>query len=648
MQNNNFRHDINGLRAIAVIAVVLFHFNSSWVPGGFAGVDVFFVISGFLMTGIIFKGIENGNFSILKFYVARANRIIPALAVLCFVLLFLGWFYLTPLDYKTLSKHTATSISFLSNILYWKEAGYFDAASHKKWLLHTWSLSVEWQFYIIYPLILIFLKKFFSINTVKKLLILGTVFGFIFCVIATYKWPNPSYYLFPTRAWEMMIGGIAYLYPFRLQENRKKIVEWSGITLIIGSYFLISSENLWPGYLAMFPVLGAFLLIQANRNNSVITNNLVFQKLGTWSYSIYLWHWPIVVALYYFSKNGMYIYLGITLSIILGFFSYKFIENNLNIKDKGIKGLIIFFIIVMFINGLSLLIYFKNGIQERVPKEVIEAEFSANNRNNYHKYCLLKTGSKVKPCYINRNDIKEDPSIIIIGDSHSDASLTAVISALPLKNNGVLFLGYQNCLPIQNVKVQSTANGFACGEYNRNVFNFLKNNHSTTPILIISRTSAYIYGSQEDRIDHSKEPLAWFDKRPNSINDEYLAVFSKQYQNALCSYKNANRKVYVTYPIPGFPYNVYEKVAQNAMINNEINIFSIDKSIYYKRNLFIKNQIDNASKKCNIQIIDTTKVFCDSRKCYGNDGINSYFYDGTHLNEYGNKKMIPLFKEIFS
>lgn len=648
MQNNNFRHDINGLRAIAVIAVVLFHFNSSWVPGGFAGVDVFFVISGFLMTGIIFKGIENGNFSILKFYVARANRIIPALAVLCFVLLFLGWFYLTPLDYKTLSKHTATSISFLSNILYWKEAGYFDAASHKKWLLHTWSLSVEWQFYIIYPLILIFLKKFFSINTVKKLLILGTIFGFIFCVIATYKWPDPSYYLFPTRAWEMMIGGIAYLYPFRLQENRKKIVEWSGITLIIGSYFLISSENLWPGYLAMFPVLGAFLLIQANRNNSIITNNLVFQKLGTWSYSIYLWHWPIVVALYYFSKNGMYIYLGITLSIILGFFSYKFIENNLNIKDKGIKGLIIFFIIIMFINGLSLLIYFKNGIQERVPKEVIEAEFSANNRNNYHKYCLLKTGSKVKPCYINRNDIKEDPSIIIIGDSHSDASLTAVISALPLKNNGVLFLGYQNCLPIQNVKVQSTANGFACGEYNKNVFNFLKNNHSTTPILIISRTSAYIYGSQEDMIDHSKEPLAWFDKRPNSINDEYLAVFSKQYQNALCSYKNANRKVYVTYPIPGFPYNVYEKVAQNAMINNEINIFSIDKSIYYKRNLFIKNQIDNASKKCNIQIIDTTKVFCDSRKCYGNDGINSYFYDGTHLNEYGNKKMIPLFKEIFS
>ena len=175
MQNNSFRQDINGLRAIAVIAVVLFHFNASWMPGGFAGVDVFFVISGFLMTGIIFRGIEQENFSILKFYVARANRIIPALAVLCLVLLVFGWFYLTPLDYKALGKHAASSVAFLSNIIYWRESGYFDAASHEKWLLHTWSLSVEWQFYILYPLVLVAMRKFMSIKTMKFLLLIGTV-----------------------------------------------------------------------------------------------------------------------------------------------------------------------------------------------------------------------------------------------------------------------------------------------------------------------------------------------------------------------------------------------------------------------------------------------------------------------------------------
>ena len=180
-----FRKDINGLRAIAVVAVLLFHFNPSWMPGGFAGVDVFFVISGFLMTGIIFRGIEQENFSILKFYVARANRIIPALALLCLVLMIFGWFYLTPFDYRILGKHVASSIGFLSNVMYWREAGYFDAASLEKWLLHTWTLSVEWQFYILYPLILVAMRKFLSIKTMKLILLVATVLGFIFCVFST-------------------------------------------------------------------------------------------------------------------------------------------------------------------------------------------------------------------------------------------------------------------------------------------------------------------------------------------------------------------------------------------------------------------------------------------------------------------------------
>lgn len=257
----HFRKDINGLRAIAVLAVVLFHFNENWMPGGFAGVDVFFVISGFLMTGIIFRGIDKKRFSIINFYIDRANRIIPALALVCFVLLCFGWFYLTPLDYKALGKHALGSIGFISNIIYLKESGYFDAASHEKWLLHTWSLSVEWQFYIIYPLALVILRKLISEKTTKTVLLLGTILGFIFCVFSTYKWPDAAYYLLPTRAWEMMMGGIAYLYPFTLNEKKKKVIEWSGLALIASSYAFIDKENSWPGYLALLPVLGSFLKI---------------------------------------------------------------------------------------------------------------------------------------------------------------------------------------------------------------------------------------------------------------------------------------------------------------------------------------------------------------------------------------------------
>ncbi|PAR29085.1 acyltransferase family protein, partial [Vibrio metoecus] len=290
-----FRNDINGLRAIAVVAVVIFHFNANWLPGGFAGVDVFFVISGFLMTGIIMSGLEQGNFSILKFYVARANRIIPVLAILCFSLLVYGWFFLIPLDYGMLGKHVGSSMLFLSNIVYWNEIGYFDTASDEKWLLHTWSLSAEWQFYIIYPLVLITMKKFMPLKVMKLMVFIGMILGFILGAIATSKWPNPAYYLLPTRAWEMMIGGCAYLYPLSISDNKKKFLEFMGLTLIILSYLLMSSEVLWPGYLAFFPAFGSFLLIQAQRFDSPITNNFLLQFLGKCSYSIYIWHWPLVV-----------------------------------------------------------------------------------------------------------------------------------------------------------------------------------------------------------------------------------------------------------------------------------------------------------------------------------------------------------------
>ena len=150
-----FRKDINGLRAWAVMVVVLFHFGVPGFAGGFIGVDIFFVISGFLMTNILIKKLENPHqkFSVWDFYLARAKRIVPALLVLCITLLALGWLMLPPQDYRSLGMHTLTSVLFASNIQYWREAGYFDVASHDKWLLHTWSLSVEWQFYVLLPLL---------------------------------------------------------------------------------------------------------------------------------------------------------------------------------------------------------------------------------------------------------------------------------------------------------------------------------------------------------------------------------------------------------------------------------------------------------------------------------------------------------------
>ncbi|EGR2111620.1 acyltransferase [Vibrio parahaemolyticus] len=438
------------------MAVVLFHFDVAWLPGGFAGVDVFFVISGFLMTGIIFRGLEQENFSIFKFYVARANRIIPALAVLCFILLVFGWFYLNPIDYKALGKHAASSIGFISNVIYWRESGYFDASSHEKWLLHTWSLSAEWQFYIIYPIVLVAMNKLLSVKLMKVTILIGTVLGFIFCVFATYQWPDLAYYLLPTRAWEMMLGGVAYLYPLTLQDKTKKTVERVGLLLIVFSYLLVSKDTPWPGYIALFPVLGAFLIIQAQRSDSFITSNLVFQRLGAWSYSIYLWHWPVVVFLVYFELHNLEL-LGILASIALGYISYRIIESRSYFKTSNeftsIKDLFLSKLLLLIITiGLtSSFIYTKSGLSGRESLEgtpfnqKVQEQFSGSLwQYTNNQLCLKRYPYENYEelgwwfCMQNKDN---PPTILLLGNSFANQLYPGFINNEKLARHTVLSIG---------------------------------------------------------------------------------------------------------------------------------------------------------------------------------------------------------------
>lgn len=226
-----------------------------------------------------------------------------------------------------LAKHVRDSLYFVSNHTYWLESGYFDAGSHEKWLLHTWSLSAEWQFYIAYPLFLFALSKIFKVSTLRVLVFVAAILGFCFCVFASFYWPDAAYFLLPTRAWQMLLGGVAFLYPIDAFKNNIK-VEFLGWLLIFGTYIFITSDNLWPGYLALMPVFGAFLIIQSNNSKSKITNNVYFQKIGSWSYSIYLWHWPVFINNFLDNVNTLTLVAGILLSFLLGFLSFTLIEKS--------------------------------------------------------------------------------------------------------------------------------------------------------------------------------------------------------------------------------------------------------------------------------------------------------------------------------
>ena len=395
----NFRNDINALRAIAVLAVVIFHFLPQYLPGGFAGVDVFFVISGYLMTSIIFQGIEHKNFTLLRFYFARARRIIPALAFLCIILLLIGWFYSTPDDYRSLGKHIAGSLSFLSNIIYYSESGYFNPASHEKWLLHTWSLSVEWQFYIIYPILITILFRFFNLKQVKISLLLTGLISFIFCLYASSKWPDNTFYLLPARAWEMISGGLIFLYPLRLSSKNRGYLNVLGILLVLLSYLLLSEANVWPGFLALLPVAGTCLIILAQQKNSLISQSPSLKFIGNCSYSIYLWHWPIVAFLNNLGKtnDNIFILAGIVLSVVLGWLSYILIENQIK-KFSQVKVNITLIATTMAIGLLSSYVYLSNGFYhhkvsndfaDRVKNQVMPT------RNNGYCFYHFNEGKKL-------------------------------------------------------------------------------------------------------------------------------------------------------------------------------------------------------------------------------------------------------------
>jgi peptidoglycan/LPS O-acetylase OafA/YrhL len=325
-----FRSDINGLRAIAVAAVILFHFAVPGFSGGFVGVDIFFVISGYLMTSIVVPKVVGASFSLTSFYLSRVKRIIPALTVLCFCLLVVGWKFLFPSDFRVLGKHVVAALLFGSNVVFGRESGYFDSSPFDKWLLHTWSLSVEWQFYLIYPAVIIGAFKLGGAKIVRWVIIGLFLLSLSLSVLISKTHPVEAFYLIHTRAWELLAGGIVFLYPIKAKRRPALFVETVGLVLIASAVVLFSEKSAWPGYAAGLPVAGTMLVLWADRAVSIVTSNRASQFLGSVSYSAYLWHWPIVVYVNYagLMRNPIAVSVGIVASIALAWLSYSTVEKR--------------------------------------------------------------------------------------------------------------------------------------------------------------------------------------------------------------------------------------------------------------------------------------------------------------------------------
>ncbi|MCV9880299.1 acyltransferase family protein [Brenneria izbisi] len=639
-----FRNDINGLRAWAVIFVVLYHFNITGFSGGFIGVDVFFVISGFLMTKIIVSGFEKESFSFILFYLSRLIRILPALFSLCIFLLIIGWFWLPSIDYNNLSTHSLSAILFLSNIKFWREAGYFDAESHEKWLLHTWSLSVEMQFYIILPIMVLFLWKMGG----KKAAILGLIFFSIISLLVSYyaspKWPTAAFFLFPARAWEMLAGGLTWFF------SRRKKLTWHfeliGFSLIFYSVFFFDTYLDWPGLSALVPVLGCVLVLFSDRKNSILTGNFIAQTLGNWSYSLYLWHWPVVVFLSYggFLSSHIYVLLGIITSIVLGATSYFLIEvpTRRALSNKSLVVKIAYSLSFVMMASLLSIVAIYQKYEGRINKDLELVASSSNDKNPNGEKCLAASGIKtdISNCILGKGDLKA----IVLGDSHADAIVNSVVDSFN-GNGSVLELAYAGCPTLIGAK----RDGHDCEGFNKYAIEIISKIQQDIPVIIINRSSMYALGTLKGENPASLygKPAVYFSKKYDSVTKESREEYISSIIHTSCEISK-NRKVYLTTPVPEMNFDIPKKLSHDLMFNREIVDIFIEISDYHERNKDVIYAQNIARNNCGVEILDVTKYLCENNKCYGNKGTDVFYFDDDHLSELGNRKLSPMFSGALS
>ena len=438
-----YRADIDGLRTVAVVPVVVYHAGLG-LSGGFVGVDVFFVISGFLITYLLANEIDNRQFSLLRFYERRARRLFPALFTMLAATTVAAMLIMVPFDLSDYSKSLVATTMFAANIWFYSQEGYFTEAAELEPLLHTWSLGVEEQYYIIFPLLLFALSRLFGAGRTFAVILLLAVGSFVAAVVTLSVAPEAAFYLPHLRAWELLIGSLLALAVWRGWWDASRLPPWlaqglalAGLAAILWPVLAYSTETPFPGLAALPPCLGAATLIAVGAgNSSLVTRFLslpVMVFIGKLSYSLYLWHWP-VISLTYYHFGALTPTLGLlclAASFALSYLSWRYVErpvrNRQRIGDRKIVAGSATAIVLSI--GIGLTIWQLDGLPNRMDPELMAM---ADSRNFLHdrRDCHFVTPQRARAgevCIRGAEGV--DPSFVLIGDSHADALSPAIFAA---------------------------------------------------------------------------------------------------------------------------------------------------------------------------------------------------------------------------
>lgn len=652
-----FRRDINALRGVAVLLVVLFHFGVPGFGGGFVGVDVFFVISGFLMTGIVLGRLEQQRFSLIEFYIARFVRIVPALACTCATLIAFGWFYLDPQAYKTLVKHAAASLGFFSNIIYWREAGYFDTASQTKWLLHTWSLSVEWQFYLIYPIVLslwarhvgrqraVFVRLLWGMVTASFLLSLGAVRAY----------PEANFFMLPMRAWEMAAGGLVFLYADRLRTGTRAtaLIQAAGLAAIAVAALFITERADWPGPLTLLPVAGAAFVILCRADETWFAGFGPLQWIGRCSYSIYLWHWPVLVLARYVGwPSGVLASTlgGIGLSVVLGWVSFVVVEQRAAAlrETVGARAVVALAGVPAVLLAVCAAIIHGNGYDFRLSPEVRQIASGKLDIDPRRNECLINSVARLNVPNADigcRYGSSPDVKAIVWGDSHGNAVITSVAAAAEAAGGSVRFYGTSGCPPLIGASRFGKHREEPCRAFADRVAREIAAYPPAVPLIVVARFSAYVEGKGDQ--DDPTILVGYNGQRPSGDLNERRRRYAQLVTSDLCGIAKT-RPVYVMLPIPEMGRDVPSDLAKSVILDRHPVDVSISEDTYARRNRVASQAIERAVEQCGVTALDPTRYLCTGGRCFGSTALQPLYMDGDHLNNRGGARLEPLFRTLFA
>lgn len=623
----NYRPDIDGLRAVAVLMVLAFHFSLlPAVTGGFLGVDIFFVISGFLITAIITRQLDTKKFKLRAFYVNRIRRLAPALFVVLLGVMGVGALWLFPSELLGLSEQVLAAQFYFANIYYWQNVNYFGLNAHDLLLLHTWSLAAEEQFYLCFPAFLLVLHRHIK-QHFWLILLVALLLSFCLNVFFVARKPEATFYLFPTRAWELLMGALVPVVSARWVRSHyvDELIGAAGVGLLIAAVTCYQINYPIPGFYALLPTVGAaFLIMSGLRGATQVSRCLGFPPiayLGKISYSLYLVHWPINIfarqLIPVYSVELRWMMLG--LSIILAALIYHFVENPVRIRrliPTSGKMLLAYSVGLVVTLTAVVVVDITHGLPQRFPPEVVRLANYVNDKPEPLTECEYLSRPAVialDTCHLGA--AAADPTWLIYGDSHAWAAHAAFDRWLRQKNEAGLLVFRHACPPLTGIHYPDTKD--SCFEFNQAVTRFIEGHPGFRHIVLVSTWKWPVDGGL---LSASHALLT---------TRESTQLFTQRFVQTIEDLRSLNREVYVWEPVPGARESVPLGLARAAWLHKPSNL-EIDLDEYHAENYLFFDALSKGRRWITASY-SPSKILCGTGKCAVEQDGRPLYSDNGHV-----------------